>query len=164
MASDETTNAGWTDLTKKWQEMVTSSWSQMTKEVVSSDAFATASSATLDASLAWQKQIRQQSGQYMETLDIPKRSDLARLSKQVSGLQGRLLEVEDKLDATLEILRQVAAAAASQSAPVARSQVVGEAKPQAVKAANADHAEPAPKAEKKHASKTRAKSKTRPKT
>jgi hypothetical protein len=108
MSNPESPAPNWNDLTRQWQDMMMGNFSTMTKEVVASDAFGAASSAALDYSLALQKQVRGQSAQFMESLEFPKRSDLARLSKQVASVEKRVLEVEEKLDEVLELLKKVA--------------------------------------------------------
>lgn len=85
-------------MTRQWQELMMDSWGKMTKQVVGSDTFAAASSAYMDWALNWQKQMRNNTGQFLESLEIPKRSDLARLSKQVMAVELRIAEMEDRLD------------------------------------------------------------------
>lgn len=45
-------------MTRQWQDLMMDGWSQVTKQMVHSDAFAAASNAYLDWALAWQKQMR----------------------------------------------------------------------------------------------------------
>lgn len=94
-------------MAQEWQNAMIDNWSSMTKQFVASDAFASASSAYMDWALAAQKQIRNNSSQFMEALDFPKRSDLARLSKQVASLEGRLADSEETQDAILAVLKRL---------------------------------------------------------
>ena len=94
-------------MAQEWQNAMIDNWSSMTKQFVASDAFASASSAYMDWALAAQKQIRNNSSQFMEALDFPKRSDLARLSKQVASLEGRLADSEETQDAILAALKRL---------------------------------------------------------
>lgn len=94
-------------MAQEWQNAMIDNWSSMTKQFVASDAFASASSAYMDWALAAQKQIRNNSSQFMEALDFPKRSDLARLSKQVASLEGRLADSEETQDAILGALKRL---------------------------------------------------------
>lgn len=79
----------------QWQKMWTDSWSQVTKSTVSSESFTAASGAYMDWMLSTQKMVAETSGQVMETLDIPRRSDLARLAAQIQSVETRLLDQEE---------------------------------------------------------------------
>ena len=105
----EETKINFEHMAQEWQNAMVDSWSSMTKEFVASDAFASASSAYLDWALAAQKQIRNNSAQFLDALEFPKRSDLARLSKQVASLEGRLADSEDTQDAILATLKRLEA-------------------------------------------------------
>lgn len=91
----------------QWQKMMTDSWSQWTKNTVASDSFTTASGAYMDWTLSTQKMMTEMSGQIMETLDIPRRSDLARLSSQVQAVETRLLDQEESNDDIRELLMKL---------------------------------------------------------
>jgi hypothetical protein len=80
------------------------SWSQLTKNTIASESFATASSAYLDWTLSTQKMVAQMSGQVMETLDMPRRSDLARLAAQVQSVESRLLDQQESHDELRDLL------------------------------------------------------------
>lgn len=77
------------------QKMWFDSWGQMVKSTVSSESFAAASGAYMDWTLSTQKMVAEMSGQVMETLDMPRRSDLARLAAQVQSVETRLLDQEE---------------------------------------------------------------------
>lgn len=85
-------------MTRQWQELMMDSWGKMTKQVVGSDSFAAASSSYMDWALSWQKQMRNNTGQFLESLEFPKRSDIARLSKQIAAVELRVADMEDRLD------------------------------------------------------------------
>jgi hypothetical protein len=95
----------------------------MAKSTVSSESFAAASGAYMDWTLSTQKMVAEMSGQVMETLDMPRRSDLARLAAQVQSVETRLLDQEeanedirDLLVALNAKLDKLAAAKAPQTA------------------------------------------------
>ena len=88
----------------QWQKMMMDSWSQWTKSTVSSDSFASASGAYMDWALSTQKVMTEVSGQVLETLDVPRRSDLARLSSQVQAVETRLLDQEDNSSEIRDLL------------------------------------------------------------
>lgn len=98
------------------------SWSNWTKQTVQSDSFASASGAFMDWSLATHKMMTELSGQVMESLDVPKRSDLARLSAQVQSVETRLLEQEETSeeirDLLLKLIAKVDDVANTAKAPV----------------------------------------------
>lgn len=81
--------------TAQWQKLMVDSWSQWTAKTVSSESFAAASGAYMDWALSSQKMMTEMSGQLMETLDVPRRSDLARIAAQVQSVETRLLDHED---------------------------------------------------------------------
>jgi TolA-binding protein len=85
-------------MTRQWQDLMMDGWGKMTKQVVGSDSFAAASSAYLDWALSWQKQMRNNTGQFLDSLEFPKRSDVARISKQVMAVEMRIADMEDRLD------------------------------------------------------------------
>ncbi len=113
----------------QWQKMWTDSWSQVTKSTVSSEGFTAASGAYMDWMLASQKMVAETSGQVMETLDIPRRSDLARLAAQIQSVETRLLDQEEinsdirqlllNLNAKLDKLAAAEAAPPEAAAPQA---------------------------------------------
>lgn len=137
-----------------YNEMMLDSWSAMTKSTIQSDAFAATAGAYMDWSLASHKMMTDLSGQVMESMDIPKRSDLARISAQVRAVEARLLEHEDQQDDIKELLLTLLQKVEQQKAPTAPSV---EAKP--VAEAPPVAKEPAPKkpaARKKAVSKAKA--------
>ena len=88
----------------QWQKMMMDSWGQWTKSTVSSDSFATASGAYMDWALSTQKVVTEVSGQILETMDMPRRSDMARLSAQVQAVETRLLDQEDNASEIRDLL------------------------------------------------------------
>lgn len=85
-------------MTRQWQEIMMDGWSKATKQVVGSDSFAAASSSYMDWALSWQKQMRNNTGQFLDSLEFPKRSDIARISKQISAVELRIADMEDRMD------------------------------------------------------------------
>jgi hypothetical protein len=107
----------------QWQKLMTDSWGQWTKNTVSSESFAAASGAYMDWTLSTQKMMTEMSGQVMETLDMPRRSDLARLAAQVQSVETRLLDQEEANEDIRDLLVALNAKldklTASKAAPVA---------------------------------------------
>ena len=133
-------------MTRQWQEIMMDGWSKATKQVVGSDSFAAASSSYMDWALSWQKQMRSNTGQFLDSLEFPKRSDIARISKQVSAVEMRIADLEDRLDKMTGLLGAMSTAmqkmvehsiSSSAPAPAERSEKNVEAAPvkQPVKAA-----------------------------
>lgn len=91
-------------MTRQWQDLMIDSWGNMTKQFVHSDHFAAASSAYMDWALNWQKQMRNNTGQFLDSLEFPKRSDIARLSKQLMAVETRVADMEDRLDKMVNLL------------------------------------------------------------
>ncbi len=88
----------------QWQKMMMDSWSQWTKSTVASESFATASGAYMDWALSTQKVMTEVSGQILETMDVPRRSDMARLSAQVQAVETRLLDQEESASEIRDLL------------------------------------------------------------
>lgn len=126
----------------QWQKMMMDSWSQWTKSTVASESFATASGAYMDWALSTQKVMTEVSGQILETMDVPRRSDMARLSAQVQAVETRLLDQEEsaseirdllvalnaKLDKLNEVKPATPKAVAAETVREAVKEAVGEVK------------------------------------
>lgn len=125
-------------MTRQWQELMMDGWSQVTKQMVHSDSFAAASNAYLDWALSWQKQMRNNTGQFMDAMEFPKRSDIARLSKQLMAVEMRMADMDERLDKMTRLMgamseglqrvveqgiRAQQTAAAAQSAPPAEAEI-----------------------------------------
>lgn len=126
-------------MTRQWQEVMMEGWSKATKQMVGSDGFAAASNAYMDWALSFQKQMRNNTGQFLDSLEFPKRSDVARISKQVAAVELRIAEMEDRLDKMTGLLAAMSGALqkiAEHSVSQAQAAPVQEAAP----------SEPAPKA------------------
>lgn len=91
----------------QYNQMMMDSWSNWTKQTIQSESFTTASGAFMDWSLTTHKMMTDLSGQVMESLDIPRRSDLARISAQVQSVETRILEQEDAQEDIRELLVQL---------------------------------------------------------
>ena len=91
-------------MAQDYNKIMMDSWQTMTKQTIQSDAFAAYSGAMMDWSLSSQKLMTELSGQFMESLDIPKRSDMARLSAQIQSVESRILDQEDQRDDIRELL------------------------------------------------------------
>ena len=94
----------YTDMMNDWQNVMMENWAHWTKATINSDAFVQTSSAVMDWNLASQNKMREMTGQYLEALDLPRRSDLARLSEQILTVEKRLAEGEDERDELKEQL------------------------------------------------------------
>ena len=126
----------------QWQKVWMDSWGQMAKSTISSESFAAASGAYMDWTLSTQKVVAEMSGQIMETLDMPRRSDLARLAAQVQSVESRLLDQEEANEDIRDLLVALNAKldklAASGSAPAPVAPVAAEAIKQVVEQAAAE--------------------------
>ena len=88
-------------------KMMMDSWSEWTKQTIQSDAFTSASGAFMDWSLASHKMMNELTGQFMESMDVPRRSDLARISSQVQSVETRILEQEEAQDDIKDLLTTI---------------------------------------------------------
>jgi hypothetical protein len=143
-----------------YNNMVLEGWSAWTKQTIQSDAFTATTGAVMDWSLASQKMMTELSGQWMESMDIPKRSDLARISAQVQAVESRLLDQEDNQDELRDLLTTLIKKIDDMPAPVP----VAPAAPKTEAApATQEKATKKPAAKKRAASKSRTKSKAKAK-
>lgn len=85
-------------LWRQWRDIGVENFAWMTGQAASGEAFTRSSKATMDLYLSQAAKARELMGQSLDALEIPKRSDLARLSTQVLGVEKRVLDVEDHLD------------------------------------------------------------------
>jgi hypothetical protein len=124
-------------MAQQWQTAMVDTWSAMSKQFVGSEGFAAGSSAYMDWALAGQKQIRSNSAQFLDALEFPKRSDIARLAKQIAQVEARLAEAEESSDKVISMLtrleKKMDALAASQAAPKTESVKVATPKVEAAK-------------------------------
>ncbi len=107
------------NLADQWRQMWMDNWSSVTRSTVDSETFKNANSAAFNWTLAGQKMMRESLGQSLEALDLPRRSDLARLSKQIAALESRVLDLQEELAATRAEVRSQPAAAPAPKAPAA---------------------------------------------
>ena len=148
-----------------YNKMVMEGWSSMTKQTIQSDAFASASGAFMDWSLATHKMMTEVSGQVMESLDLPKRSDLARISAQVQAVESRLLDQEDSQDEIRDLLVTLINKIEKMPAPTAASAVETAAAPPATEEKQEEETTKKPAAKKtKAATKSKRKSRSKKKT
>ena len=92
------------NMANQYNQMMMDTWSSWTKQTIQSESFSSGAGAFMDWSLATHKMMTELSGQVMESLDIPKRSDLARLSAQIQSVETRILEQEDNQDDIKDLL------------------------------------------------------------
>lgn len=95
------------EMWRQWRDLSVENWSWMAGQAASGEAFAQASTATMETMLAGAKRVRETVGQGLDSMEIPRRSDLARLSTQVLTVEARVAEVEDRLDAVHADLRSL---------------------------------------------------------
>lgn len=92
---------------RQWRDVTVENFAWMTGQAVSSEAFTKSSKAMMDLYLLQAKKLRELTGQSLDAMEIPKRSDLARLSTQVLGVEGRVANLEDQLDRVERHLREM---------------------------------------------------------
>ena len=82
-----------------------------------SPEFDEASGKMLETMLAAQKSVRDNMRTYLETMNVPTREDIARLGELVVGLEEKIDQVVDRLDAIDEAVRAVPAGPAGPAGP-----------------------------------------------
>lgn len=86
------------ELWRQWRDMTVENFAWMAGQAASGEAFTNSAKAMNDAYLVYSKKMREMMGQSMDALELPKRSDLARISTQVLTVESRVADLEDRLD------------------------------------------------------------------
>ena len=73
---------------------------------MSSPEYDEASGKLLETMLAAQKAVRDNMRTYLETMNVPTREDIARLGELVIGLEEKIDQVIDRLDAIEAVVRR----------------------------------------------------------
>lgn len=93
---------------RQWRDVTVENMAWLTGQAASGEAFIQYSKAMNDAFLATFQRLRELSGEMMDSMELPKRSDLARLSAQVLSVENRVGNIEDRLDGVQEELGRLA--------------------------------------------------------
>ena len=87
----------------------TKTWSGAASEMASSKKFADSMAQQLESSLSTTQLLRSQMGQLMEQslqqMNLPSRSEMLAMAKQMTRMEMRLDDVEAKLDQVLDLLQ-----------------------------------------------------------
>ena len=100
-------------------------WSDALGEAMGSTEFADSSGKLLETMLAAQKSVRDNMRTYLETMNVPTREDIARLGEIVIGLEEKIDQVADRLDAIEDAIRAVPAGPAGPAGPTGPTGRVG---------------------------------------
>jgi hypothetical protein len=84
-------------------------WSAALEQAMGSQEFGDSSGKLLETMLAAQKSVRDNMRTYLETMNVPTREDIARLGELVIGLEEKIDQVIDRLDAIDDAVRAVPA-------------------------------------------------------
>lgn len=87
------------EMFKTWRDNTLNQWAAVSQQMVEAEPVTQMMKASFDTVLAGQKQMRQGVNTWLESLDLPNREDLARLSKQTLAAETRVAECEDQIDA-----------------------------------------------------------------
>lgn len=74
-------------------------WSAALEQAMSQPEFGESSGKLLETLLAAQKSVRENMRTYLETINVPTREDIARLGELVVGLEEKIDQIADRLDA-----------------------------------------------------------------
>jgi Poly(R)-hydroxyalkanoic acid synthase subunit (PHA_synth_III_E) len=101
-----------TDPFETWRQLYDANertWSAALGEAMSSPEFGDSSGKMLETMLAAQKSVRDNMRTYLESMNVPTREDIARLGELVIGLEEKIDQVVDRLDAIEDVVRAVPA-------------------------------------------------------
>jgi polyhydroxyalkanoic acid synthase PhaR subunit len=91
-----------TDPFELWRQMYETNeraWTSALEQAMSSPEFSESSGKLLETMLAAQKSVRDNMRTYLETMNVPTREDIARLGELVIGLEEKIDQLADRLDA-----------------------------------------------------------------
>ncbi len=83
-------------------------WTAALDQAMNRPEFGASSGKMLETILAAQKAVRDNMRTYLETINVPTREDIARLGELVVGLEEKIDQVADRLDAIEDAVRGVA--------------------------------------------------------
>jgi hypothetical protein len=101
-----------TDPFEVWRQLYDANertWSAALEQAMGSQEFGDSSGKLLETMLAAQKSVRDNMRTYLETMNVPTREDIARLGELVIGLEEKIDQVIDRLDAIDDAVRAVPA-------------------------------------------------------
>jgi polyhydroxyalkanoic acid synthase PhaR subunit len=118
MTKGETTGRD-TDPFETWRQLYDANeraWTSALEQAMGSPGFSETSGKMLETMLAAQKSVRDNMRTYLETMNVPTREDIARLGELVVGLEEKIDQLGDRLDAIEEAVRVNVAASTSPAA------------------------------------------------
>jgi len=101
-----------TDPFEVWRQLYDANertWSAALEQAMGSQEFGDSSGKLLETMLAAQKSVRDNMRTYLETMNVPTREDMARLGELVIGLEEKVDQVLDRLDAIEDAVRAMPA-------------------------------------------------------
>jgi ribosomal protein L12E/L44/L45/RPP1/RPP2 len=119
-----------TDPFETWRQLYDANeraWTSALEQAMGSDEFGEASGKMLETMLAAQKSVRENMRTYLETMNVPTREDIARLGELVVGLEEKIDQVVDRLDAIDDAVRAVPAGPAGPAGQAGRAGAKGSA-------------------------------------
>ncbi len=134
MTRPEETNRA-TDPFETWRQLYDANeraWSSALEQAMGSPEFAESSGKMLETMLAAQKSVRTNMRNYLESINVPTREDIARLGELVIGLEEKIDQVADRLDAIEDAVRAappVGATPAKRAASATRARRAKTVKP-----------------------------------
>ncbi len=108
-----------TDPFETWRQLYDANeraWTSALEQAMGSPEFGETSGKMLETMLAAQKSVRDNMRTYLETMNVPTREDIARLGELVVGIEEKIDQVGDRLDAIEDAVRARPAARARSAA------------------------------------------------
>jgi hypothetical protein len=104
----KTEEAGRTDPFEMWRQLYDTNeraWTAALEHAMGQPDFSDSSGKLLETMLAAQKSVRDNMRTYLETMNVPTREDIARLGELVVGLEEKVDQGADRLDAIEDAVR-----------------------------------------------------------
>ena len=93
---------------KEWYDATSETWSKMLGDVLGTEKFVEASSKFMESYTSFYQTFRHATEEFFRNLQLPTRSDLARIGELVIGLEDKVDRVEDALEDFEDSYAQVA--------------------------------------------------------
>ena len=115
MSSSDPAPANPFEVWKQIYEANERAWNSALERAMATTTFAEAQGRFLESMLAAQKAVRENTRNFMEAMNLPTREDIAHLGELIVGLEEKIDQLDDRLMAIEEHIRQSGSSARSKT-------------------------------------------------
>src|SRR5262249_23053520 len=102
---------------RSWYDAGERAWGASLEQMVGTPEYAQTVGKTLEAFLTFQRTARDNMRLYLETINMPSRDDLARAAEPVVHLEAKIDDLDDRLEAIEDAVRELGTGICAQRAP-----------------------------------------------